>query len=49
MLIGLGENKNPSVVEFTRPKVKVTSVTCDQLCKQFLLKILKTVDSDYKA
>jgi len=47
-LIGLGENRSPGVfIKFTRPKVKVTWVTCDQLCKQFLLNILKTID--YKA
>jgi len=44
MLIGLGENKSPGVFKITRSKVKVS---CDQLCEQFLLNILKTVD--YKA
>jgi len=31
--------------KFTRSKVKLTWVTCDQLCKQFLLNILKTIDN----
>ena len=42
VLICLGENRIPDVFKFTRSKVKVTWVIfCDQLCKQFLLDILK--------
>ena len=48
MLIGLGENKSTGVFKFTWSKVKVTWVTCSQLCKHLnQLNILKT--SDYKA
>jgi len=32
---------SPGVFKLTRPKVKVIWVTCDQVCKHFLLNILK--------
>jgi len=41
MMFGLCDNKSPGVFKFTKPKVKVTWVTCDQLCKQFSTEHLK--------